>query len=220
MNVGLKGVELKDELDSVLYEVLEVRPSKTEEMRARIIETTIEVIATTGIENASFDNIGKKLKMKRSHIAYYFKTRDELIELVLTYITTLTQRITLNLLEDAQTPQEKFKATVGAAFLWATRYPDHVAAYLFYYSMCGREKKYQDRFVEARMVGAQRMQETLANLRGKKDGDLLNIATAVQGFVLGSLFECLAKGQLRDKKYMKKHEQVVTEMAFHLVSLT
>jgi AcrR family transcriptional regulator len=206
----------RNELNPVLFELLDPKPRKAEEVKARIIEATIQVIAEEGIENASLDNIGKRLKMKRSHIAYYFKSRDELIDLVLVYITKMTQSLTIKNMQEGETPADRLTGIVHAAFLWATEYPHHIATYLVYYSMCGRLKKYQESFQEIRKRGAERVRDVVAEYNGKKGKDFMPLAVAIQGLVLGNIFECSAKGQLTDKRFMAKQEQYIVDLVLQI----
>ena len=207
----------KNDLNPVLFELLEPKPRKADEVKGRIIEATIQVIADEGIENASLDNIGKRLKMKRSHIAYYFKSRDELIDLVLVYITKMTQTLTIKLMKEGATAEEQLRGIIHAAFHWATEYPHHIATYLLYYSMCGRSKKYQESFQEIRKQGAERVRDSVAAINGKKGRDFMPLAVAIQGIVLGNIFEAAAKGQLSDKKLMSKQEQFIADLVIEMV---
>jgi AcrR family transcriptional regulator len=206
----------KNELNPVLFELLDPKPRKAEEVKARIIEAAIQVIAEEGIENASLDNIGKRLKMKRSHIAYYFKSHDELIELVLVYITRMVQTLTIRLLEKAETPEEKLSSIVRAVFLWAAEHPPHIATYLLYYSMCSRLKKYQTNFQETRRLGAERLRDIVAAVNGKKGRDFNLISVAIQGIVLGNIFEAAAKGQLSDKRHMHQQEKYIVSLILQM----
>jgi Transcriptional regulator len=56
--------------------------------RAQIIECAIETIATLGYANASLLQIAKRAKVSKSVISYYFKSKEELIDQLVSEIYT------------------------------------------------------------------------------------------------------------------------------------
>src|SRR5258708_34919844 len=73
----------KDKLDG------QNRPTFTEvARRAQIIECAIETIATLGYAQASLAQIAKQAGISKGVITYYFKSREELLEQVVTEIYT------------------------------------------------------------------------------------------------------------------------------------
>ncbi|SPF51924.1 Transcriptional regulator, TetR/AcrR family [Candidatus Desulfosporosinus infrequens] len=56
--------------------------------RAQIITCTIETIATLGYAQASLEQIAKRAGIRKGLITYYFKSREALIEQVVTEIST------------------------------------------------------------------------------------------------------------------------------------
>lgn len=65
------------------------RPSFIEvARRAQLIECAVETIATLGYAQASLAQIAKRANISKSVITYYFKSREELLEQVVTEIYT------------------------------------------------------------------------------------------------------------------------------------
>src|SRR4051812_38892710 len=77
---------------ALLYRILDSKPKKSDERRIRILEAVIESIATQGIEETTFESIGKKVKMERAHVNYSFANREELIKGAVKYTVAMGQQ--------------------------------------------------------------------------------------------------------------------------------
>ena len=78
--------------DALYFTPLPVKRKKSEERKLRIVEAVVECIATRGLEHTTFEVIGKMVKMERTHVSYYFSSRDELIKAAVRYVVAIGRR--------------------------------------------------------------------------------------------------------------------------------
>ena len=71
---------------SILAPLLQTEPRKGEVMKERIVRSAIRCIAEKGIEETSFEAIGKPLGIGRSHVAYHFKDKGDIIRTAIQFV--------------------------------------------------------------------------------------------------------------------------------------
>ena len=72
--------------------ILPSPPSRSQKKRVEIIHAVIDSVSSVGIHETSADPLGKRLKMSRSHVAYYFPRWEDLIEHSIRYVIGGGQR--------------------------------------------------------------------------------------------------------------------------------
>lgn len=208
----------REGLDPLLLQVMEVAPRKGDLQKARLIQAAIEAIAKDGIENASYDNIGKELGMRRSHVAYYFKDKDQLLMTVMRYIVGNNQRLAVERLAQASTSRERLLAISSAAFEWARSYPDQVAVYMTFYVSCAVKPEFREYFSEFRTLALDRLVLLIQEDVKVKPSEAIEIANTIRGLILGSIFEYFASGQIRSSADMVKLEGRVAKSLITILS--
>ncbi len=92
------------------------RPSFIEAARrAQFIECAIETIATLGYAQASLAQIAKRANISKSVITYYFKSREELLEQVVTEIYTAAVQAVTPQIAAQPTAQLRLQAYIRSA---------------------------------------------------------------------------------------------------------
>jgi AcrR family transcriptional regulator len=92
------------------------RPSFIEAARrAQFIECAIETIATLGYAQASLAQIAKRANISKSVITYYFKSREELIEQVVTEIYTAAVQVVTPQIAAQPTARLRLQAYIRSA---------------------------------------------------------------------------------------------------------
>ena len=181
--------------DPIFSQLFHLEPSKGDLKRFEIIETAIKCLAKEGFEGGTFEKIAKRLKTRRSHIAYYFEDRDELLRSVVRYIIAQAQQITVELVTQAKTPLEQLQAISNAAFEWADRYPEQARVLVFFHYQCASDLKYKKLHTQIREAGFERIRALVGVLHGgdKASGsralDLNERARALQATMTGLVFE-------------------------------
>jgi AcrR family transcriptional regulator len=92
------------------------RPSFIEAARrAQLIECAVETIATLGYAQASLAQVAQRANISKSVITYYFKSREELIEQIVTEIYTAAVQAVTPQIAAQPTPQLRLQAYIRSA---------------------------------------------------------------------------------------------------------
>ena len=102
--------------EALLARLFETKPRKGDLRKLAMAQAAITSLATEGIENTTLDSIGKRLGIRRSHVVYYFKMREELVAAAICLITVTAQDITVRKVSAAATARERLIAIVDGAF--------------------------------------------------------------------------------------------------------
>jgi len=148
-------------VDSLFQDILSFRPRTQETRLAQLLTAAIDLLGEKGIDEVTFESVGKRAKMARSHVVYYFKNREELVESAIRFVAHTAQRhIAADLIELGQS-DDLLENYFQANFRWATRHPKHTAVMtLLYYESCF--KKSRRKFhTEIREVGRKRIDAIL-----------------------------------------------------------
>jgi DNA-binding transcriptional regulator YbjK len=192
-------------MDQVFDQLFPPRHQKGDQRRFEIIEAALSCIAKLGIDQTNYSTIGKRLGIGRAHVAYYFESKDEILTIVMRYITATAQGITIDIVKDAKTWREQVLGIVLGAFSWAERHPRQVSVLFLFYYYAAKEKHYRDLHHVIREAGAKRIQLILANQFPKKPKEKLrDLSYNVQALINGNLISCMATNLKPDLQYWKK----------------
>ena len=187
------GTRASGESKKLFFRQFPVEPRKGDLQKQRIVDAVIDRIATEGIERTSFDSVGKLLGMRPSHVAYYFESKEEMIEFAIRHIAVTGQTITAERVDEAGDPRKRIMAVVDGAFDWCARFPKQAAAMLLFYYYASFDSHYRKMHTEMRSVGAKRLEGLLdglrPNLRNKKA-----LASTIQALITGNALEYLTTG--------------------------
>jgi len=90
------------------------RPSNTKVRREQIIQALLQVMAKTGYEKASIQNIAKAAGLSSGLIHYHFKTKQEILIELIDTISELVQCRYEAFLKQAKTPKDQLFAFINA----------------------------------------------------------------------------------------------------------
>jgi AcrR family transcriptional regulator len=186
--------------DPLLMSIVESSPRKGDLRKAEIIKAAIDCIAEQGIENITFESIGKKLGMLRAHVAYHFKSKQEIIDRAIEYAIATGQNTTVEEIKKAKTPQEVLAAYVQAPFDWAVRYPKQADLLLLNLYYAQKNTTYKEAELLRRKVAAERLKAILGNLPETKNHPFAaELPSVIVGIILGIFMECLLQKNLDQK---------------------
>ncbi len=194
--------------------IKKAKPPKKDKSQ-EIIAAAIESLATQGWENTTFDSLGKELGMQRTHVAYYFPTKRELMEAVMAHISANAQRMTIEQVMRATTPQETVRAIVASAFDWADAFPKHAKVMGVFYHLCAIDSGLRKKHSEIRAVGLNRLSVCMMPFSNVTDAEKANahrVAHHVQSLITGKLFEYFATEPLYSLKDLKEQTLEVTSL--------
>ena len=176
--------------DALYFKVFDVKPGKSEERKLRILQATIDCIAEKGFDQTTFDAIGERVAMTRTHVNYYFSSRDELLRTAVRYAIALGQHIIIEHVERATTWRDRLTAVIEGPFEWLDRYPKHAPVMTIFYHLCFCDPFYRQVQNVIRQGGEDRM---LACLQTPVDAGSLSrkraveLARSIQSLITGTL---------------------------------
>lgn len=129
--------------EPLVFQVFHVKHSKTEDKKIKIMEAVIDLLASEGFDNTTFEAIGKRVKMQRTHVNYYFSSRLELVKTAIRYAVALGQQITIGHVQKAKNWREQLTAVVEGPFEWVTQYPKHTAVMALFYQLCSYDGEFR-----------------------------------------------------------------------------
>jgi len=172
------------------FDLFDRQPTKQEERKVKIMEASLELFARHGFENVSFDDIAKKCKVTRPLVNHYFDNKDELFELVVTFIRISYQKFVLAKMAQTRTTEAALKAYIRGAVTWVRESPDHARIWFIYFYKCAYNEKFRDRSADFVNLGYQRIQTMLSQLADEKELSRKNIperARSLQIFLTGTI---------------------------------
>lgn len=163
--------------------------SKRDQRKIDLLKAVIRLISEEGWEATTLDKIGRKFGMRRSHVAYYFEGRDEMLLEAIRYVAATAQACTLARFGKAA-PGEELRAVVDGAVDWAETHPDQGSVFLLFYHLGAHKKLYRALQTEIRAVGVQRIQEILKKTKPRlSDKNRLVLSKRVQNLITGCLID-------------------------------
>ncbi len=176
--------------DAYLYQqVVPFKPSKGAIRKIEIVEAAIRVIAREGVDRLTFESVGKLSQMGKSHVAYHFPNRDEIVMAAITYVYAIGQGTVVEHLNLEPNPDKKLKAYIRGAFEWIDAHPDHIAVMALLLSLGSVTKGFRSRQSEIRSIGAKRIEAIVGGMKGPKHSatELKEISETIQAIILGNI---------------------------------
>ncbi len=172
---------------ALYFQVFGLKPGRGEQRRLAIVEAFIDCLCTEGLDRTTFDSVGKKLGMTRTHVAYFFANRDELVFTAIRFVIATGQEVTVAHLEQAKSPQAQLKAAIEGPFVWLEKYPQHAAVMLMFYYLCSYEQKYRDLQTLIQQTGEARLLACVAPLTELPSAAARNLARNIQALMAGRI---------------------------------
>jgi len=174
--------------------------SKGEQRRYQIIQAGTEHIAKSGYVGGLFEQISKKLNIRRSHVSYYFEDRDSLFTEIIKYIIGTAQYITVEKVKAASSPEERILAMSDAAFDWSEKYPEQSKVLLFFFYLSSTDTRFQSMNSAIRNAGFERIRTLLKSHHEKSNlvpSEIDHMAKAIQMTITSCVLEAMStKGDL------------------------
>lgn len=180
---------MKTNLSHAPHPFLDFRPRKSDVRRMEIVQVVVDCLAKYGVQGTTFERVGNRLKMKRSHVAYYFPDRDKMIEAAVRRVMAAGQEITAARVQSAHDGKAKLNAIVEGALEWLERYPKYATVMSLFFYLASYDKAYKKLHTELRKVGEGRIYSILQILFGSQldDRALRKRARDIQAILTGNM---------------------------------
>lgn len=178
------------ETQHLYSQILDFKPSKADLRRMAILDAVIESMAAPGTEWLHSQDVGRRAKMQRSHVVYYFPNQDAMLDAAIRFVVSVGQEITVAHLATATTPEGRLEAMVRATFTWFERHPAHAAVMEAVTYLGMRDAKYRALNQKIREAGESRLEQILLSGRAKKGAgpaDAKRAASAIRAVLVGAL---------------------------------
>jgi AcrR family transcriptional regulator len=182
-------------MDPLYSTALGFSPRKGDLRKIEIIESAIHCLATDGVEKTTFEAIGKRIGLSKSHVAYHFPDLDDLIESCIRLAAVNGTQITVDKLKGKTNWEDQLRAIVEGAFAWAEQFPEHLKVLILFYYRSSYQQRFRDINTEFRQMGARRLLRVLEgelDKRGRSPAQRMNLARRIQALVFGSLIDSVA----------------------------
>tara|TARA_B110001454_G_C12723278_1_gene436233 strand:- start:31792 stop:32409 length:618 start_codon:yes stop_codon:yes gene_type:complete len=178
------------EINPIYYYSIDHKMGKADKRRLSIIQAAIKSMASEGYEGVNFERLSRKMKIRRSHIVYYFKDRNELVVAMVRYVVALAQELTVQHLSKKKTIEDKIHGICEATFLWADEYREHIQILVTFYALCGSQSTFRKLNTELKEVGSARIAELLKMYDSKDSAvHIRNKARSIQSTIAGHVIE-------------------------------
>ena len=194
------------ELDPRFAKTFPTSPTKGDLKRFEIISVTMKLVASKGINSFSFDQIAKQLGTRRSHITYYFSSREDLLNDIFKFITMTAQDITIEQVRMVESPKDQLIAVARGAFLWSERFPEQYKMMLLFYFICSHNEKFRRFHSDVRQIGLSRIEALLRSILEVRPERVIlipSLARQFQAVITGLLVERFSCNSTQEVHYQQ-----------------
>jgi len=191
--------------------------SKGEKRRTALLNAATAIVAEEGIHALSIESVGRKAKMRRSHVAYYFTNPEVLLDAVIRHVVAVGQEITVQRLVDVTGAKERLLAHAAATFEWFESHPHHARVILLLHYYGGVREEYRQLNDLIRKGGEGRIRAILEAgpvAKATTGAALTQWACAIRAQLVGSLSQVYSTGQGKNLKHeLRATQEAIVCMA-------
>lgn len=173
----------QEKIDSTLNQLFEFRLSKGDQKRIQIVKATIDCLAELGIEKTSFEAIAKRVGTRKSHITYYYKTKDEIYYDIYKFIAGTYQEYSITYLEESKTSKDKLSRFLDAYYHWARENEKQLNAMFLLYYFCFHKPQFRAINQKIREGGVERISFILKDQFSLTPKKALMLAKGIQAIM-------------------------------------
>jgi AcrR family transcriptional regulator len=161
-----------------------------------ILRSAFEVLHQEGFDRVNFESVGARCGMRRSHVAYYFKSREDLLESVFRFVAQSAQERVIQEMQRAEGPKEQIRALIEGHIGWAREAPEQVMVMMLFYFQAMRDPRFAELHGKIREIGAQRIQALIQLGLGLPAASARASAKNIQALITGHLIDNFSTGGL------------------------
>ena len=108
---------MNNELETSIYaRLFPPKNRRGRDTKIKLVEATIEAISELGIENLTYDTVGKKLNTTPAQVKYHFMAKETLIERAIEYVLITYQETALKRLDKSASARDKILSLADGTF--------------------------------------------------------------------------------------------------------
>jgi AcrR family transcriptional regulator len=200
------------DMEMLYREILVFRPKAQDNRLARLMESAIALMAENGVDELTFGALGKRAKMARSHVVYYFPSRDQLVDSVISFVAHSAERIITTDLLEVGSIEAMLDSYVVACFHWLKKYPQHATVMLLFYYESSFKKRRKAFHSTIRTAGRKRIEAILRldpKLASLTPRQREVLARAVAAVITGNLIEAFTTDNESFEALLKQTKDTV-----------
>lgn len=201
-----------------LFEAFEFKPRKGDLKKLEIIKAAVDILATKGLDNTTYEAIAQEIGTRRAHIAYHFSDKSDIFFAAVKYILATYQNETALQLKGAESGEEMLGRYVSSTFEWARKNPHQVSVMLLLYYMCTTTERFIELNTEVRLAGKKRLSYLLSKLEKSKikSTDLDTLAATIGDLISAGIIAATTQKDLGlEEMRLKTLATVETLVAAH-----
>lgn len=166
--------------------------TKGQKTQISIAKSCIQVLASEGLANFTFEKIAKKLKTTRSHIAYYFPDQESLLAFMYKLLIHQAQKITEERTEveinKKKLPESEVIGIIKGAAYWMNENPHSMKCFFSLIELAGRSNDFKEINHQIRTDGLLNLANAIQKYSpNKSKKEILTTARHLQSLLLGEL---------------------------------
>lgn len=154
--------EPKEESLLLYQQTVPFRMRKGDLRKLEIVQAALKCVGTVGVEDTSFESVGKLCGLARPHVAYYFPRRSELIEAAIRYAYAGGQQAAIEAVSRVEGVKPRLTAYVKAIFTWLAEHPHHRATISLLVYLASYSKEYRKLSTELKEIAVSRLTAILS----------------------------------------------------------
>jgi AcrR family transcriptional regulator len=172
------------------------RQTQVERRKLQIIEVAIDLFATRGMDQTTYDDISRKCGVSRALVQHYFPKREELFLLAARLIRAEFQRQAVDAIRAETEVSRQLAAYVESTFAWVEGRRKHARLWMLFFYHCAIHARFRKVHSEMTEMGRARVEALLR--AGVESGafrcaDPAVAAKSVQGIISGFLVMALTE---------------------------
>lgn len=211
--------ENKTENDLLFQTIFVSKPTKGEKKRLAIVEKAIDMFQVHGVTKVSFDRIAKAMGTNRSHITYYFKTHEDLIECAIRYMMSLGHEYTFECMKKESDDLARLEKYLEGYYGFFAKNGRFVPLMMYFFYLSSIYETFSDLQIQVRQGAFSRIRELFLNIyireQKKVPAEIDSLVQRSQSLILSGLVYALTtKSASLEVELMSTKRRVYQDLLF------
>lgn len=206
-------------VDPLLIQMFTGAIRKSDLRKAKIIEGAIAELAERGFENLSFESIGARTKTRKSHVNYYFKSKEDILRRCFEYMAGTAQNLVVERISSS-VGAARLKAYIEANFEWIRLYPDQATLFMLFYSRAAYLEEYSNLNKTFRTASLLRIEALLADIGLMDNSSAIQRRSTAQtllDLITGAVVEIVTTPRKNLKATTQDKSKLIYDMIVKLI---